>query len=153
MPKQHPPSHPHHPLYVPGLISTAQVSSLDWSKIINTPTTRDGYGITDVYTEAEADALFLTSAEADLLYAALVHTHAAADIVSGTFADARIAASNVTQHQAALSIGWSQLTSVPTTLAGYGVDDDVAALIAAIELDDLADVVMITRHMTTKSRS
>jgi hypothetical protein len=30
------------------------------------------------------------------------HTHAAADITSGTFADARIAQSNVTQHQAAL---------------------------------------------------
>src|SRR5690606_34374322 len=32
---------------------------------------------------------------------------------SGTFDDARIAESNVTQHQAALSIGWSQLTDVP----------------------------------------
>ncbi len=30
------------------------------------------------------------------------HTHAAADIVSGTFADARIAASNVTQHVASI---------------------------------------------------
>jgi hypothetical protein len=80
------PSHPsRHPLYVPGLLSTAQISSLDWSKIINTPTTRDGYGITDVYTEAEADALFLTSVEADALfltpaegnalYSPLGHTH------------------------------------------------------------------------------
>ena len=42
--------------------------------------------------------------------APLVHTHDAADVVSGTFADARIAESNVTQHQAALSIDGSQLT-------------------------------------------
>jgi hypothetical protein len=43
------------------------------------------------------------------------HVHAASDITSGTLANARIAAGNVTQHQAALSIGWSQLTGVPTT--------------------------------------
>lgn len=37
----------------------------------------------------------------------------ASKITSGMFADARIAASNVTQHQGALSIGWSQLTGLP----------------------------------------
>lgn len=36
---------------------------------------------------------------------------AASDVQSGTFADARIAQSNVTQHQAALSIAASQLTA------------------------------------------
>lgn len=59
------------------------------------------------------------------------HTHAAADVVSGTFAtaripglatskitsgtfaDARISQSSVTQHQAALSIGYGQLTGAP----------------------------------------
>lgn len=35
-------------------------------------------------------------------FAAASHAHAASDITSGTFADARIAQSNVTQHQAAL---------------------------------------------------
>lgn len=51
------------------------------------------------------------------------HTHAAADITSGTFADARISASSVTQHQGALSIAWGQITATPTTLAGYGITD------------------------------
>lgn len=41
-----------------------------------------------------------TLAEAGI--SAVGHTHAASDIVSGTFADARIAQSNVTQHQAAI---------------------------------------------------
>ena len=53
--------------------------------------------------------------------APLSHTHAAGDINSGTFADARIAASNVTQHQAALSIALSQVTgktTVGTNLVG-----------------------------------
>lgn len=40
------------------------------------------------------------------------HTHDTAGIVSGTFADARIAESNVTQHEAALSIGVSQITGL-----------------------------------------
>lgn len=35
--------------------------------------------------------------------AATVHTHAAGDITTGTFANARIAASNVTQHEAAIT--------------------------------------------------
>jgi len=38
------------------------------------------------------------------------HTHAASDVTSGTFADARIAQTNVTQHQAALSITESQIS-------------------------------------------
>lgn len=49
------------------------------------------------------------------LYAAIGHVHSAAQITSGTFADARIAQSNVTQHQAALaallSLGAGQITS------------------------------------------
>jgi len=38
------------------------------------------------------------------------HTHATTDITSGTFADARIAASNVTQHESALTITVSQIS-------------------------------------------
>jgi len=43
-------------------------------------------------------------------FAAASHTHATTDITSGTFADARIAQTNVTQHEAALSINSSQTT-------------------------------------------
>lgn len=39
------------------------------------------------------------------------HNHAASDVNSGTFADARIAQSNVTQYQAALAIAASQVTT------------------------------------------
>jgi hypothetical protein len=49
-------------------------------------------------------------------YASLVHAHAAADIASGTMADARIAASNVTQHQAALTVGISQVTGLQAAI-------------------------------------
>jgi len=50
-------------------------------------------------------------------FAPSAHTHAAADITAGTFADARIAQSNVTQHQAALAIAWTQVTGKPVTFA------------------------------------
>jgi len=48
--------------------------------------------------------------------AATSHTHAASDIISGTMADARIAASNVTQHQAALSVTESQVSDLQSYL-------------------------------------
>ena len=51
-----------------------------------------------------------TLAEAGIAEAS--HNHAAGDINSGTFADARIAESNVTQHQAALSITESQISDL-----------------------------------------
>ena len=41
----------------------------------------------------------------------------ASDVTTGTFADARIAASNVTQHQASLTIAQSQVTNLTTDLA------------------------------------
>lgn len=50
------------------------------------------------------------------------HNHTAAEITSLTFADARIAASNVTQHQALLSIGWSQLTGLPSIVGLTATD-------------------------------
>jgi hypothetical protein len=87
-------------------------------------------------------------------FAPSAHTHAAADIVSGTFADVRIAGSNVTQHQALLSIAWDQLTSVPSTfppsahthVAANITDFSTAAdaRIAAASIDALSDVTVST---------
>lgn len=44
------------------------------------------------------------------------HNHGASDINSGTFADARVAQSNVTQHQSALSLTASQITDFASTV-------------------------------------
>ncbi len=49
-------------------------------------------------------------------YADASHTHPTSDIVSGTFADARIAQSNITQHQTALSITESQISDLQSYL-------------------------------------
>lgn len=47
--------------------------------------------------------------------ASLSHSHATSDTTSGAFTDARIGQSNVTQHQAALSIASSQITGTKTS--------------------------------------
>lgn len=52
------------------------------------------------YDNASGDWINQTAAEAGL--AAATHNHAASDINSGTLADARVAESNVTQHEAAI---------------------------------------------------
>lgn len=58
------------------------------------------------------------------------HTHSAANIITGLFADGLIAESNVTQHQSALAIDWSQLSSVPAfaTVATSGDHGDLSGL-------------------------
>jgi hypothetical protein len=69
------------------------------------------------------------------------HSHAASDISSGTFDDARIAASNVTQHQAALSIGWGQLSGSPPALLVtevYTVASEAAQLALTAQEGDIA---------------
>lgn len=55
-----------------------------------------------------------------LPYAATSHTHAASAITSGTFADARISQSSVTQHQSALSIGNGNWDSSDLTVTNGG---------------------------------
>ena len=62
----------------------------------------------------------------DATYAPLSHTHAASDITSGTFDNARIAQSNVTQHQAALSITKSQISDLGTPLTSSSSIKDLA---------------------------
>lgn len=41
------------------------------------------------------------------------HTHAASDIISGTFDDARISESSVSQHSTSLSVPYENLTGIP----------------------------------------
>lgn len=82
------------------------------------------------YNSGTSQWINQTAAEAGL--AAASHTHATTDITSGTFADARIAQSNVTQHQAALTITESQISDLGTYLTTVALADltDVDATVA-----------------------
>jgi hypothetical protein len=68
-------------------------------------------------------------------YAPVSHTHDAADIVSGTLANARISQSSVTQHQAALSIANTQVTGL-----GTASTKDIAYFALASHNHDAADI-------------
>lgn len=84
---------------------TSQWENVDLSTIVSDVSTlNDLSDVTVAATPTTADVLRYDGAE--WVNAALE----AADIQSGTFADARIAESNVTQHEAALSITLSQVT-------------------------------------------
>jgi hypothetical protein len=72
------------------------------------------------YDSASGNWINQTAAEAGI--AATGHTHSTSDITSGTFADARIAESNVTQHQAALSITESQISDLGSYITASSTD-------------------------------
>jgi len=62
------------------------------------------------------------------------HTHATSDITSGTFADARIAESNVTQHEAALTITESQVSDLQSYLLNV-VEDKTPQLGGSLDVN------------------
>lgn len=72
-------------------------------------------------------------AYSDLSGSVPAHTHAAADVTSGTFDNARISQSSVTQHQAALAITASQMSDF---------NSSADARIAAASVNALADVTI-----------
>lgn len=81
---------------------TGDPQDLTAAQLIDILETADGSG-----SGLDADTVDGQHASA---FAAASHTHDASAITSGTFANARIAQSNVTQHQGALTIAESQIT-------------------------------------------
>ena len=108
------------------------LTTVAFSDLTTKPTTLSGYGITDAATSAQgalADTALQSFTETNDLTAAVVWANVP---------DANITQSSVTQHQAALSVTESQisdlqsyltsvtfadLTTTPTTVAGYGITD------------------------------
>lgn len=73
------------------------------------------------YDAGSGDWINQTPAEAGV--AAASHQHAAGDVNSGTFDDARIAESNVTQHEAALTVTEAQVSD----LGDYATNGDLTS--------------------------
>ena len=110
----------------------AYLTTVAFADLTSKPTTLVGYGITEAATAAQgalADTALQSFTETNDLTAAVVWVNVP---------DANITQSSVTQHQAALSVTESQisdlqsyltsvafadLTTTPTTVAGYGLTD------------------------------
>lgn len=84
---------------------------------------RGGTGLSSLTTGSFIRASGTTSFElrtavqvlSDIGAAAASHTHATSDITSGTFADARIAQSNVTQYNSVIAPTWANVSGKPST--------------------------------------
>ena len=87
------------------------------------------------YTETETDSLLAAKAASS-------HNHSASEITSGTLADARVAQSNVTQHQAA--IDHDQLTNFSAD--EHRVIDDTSTT----DTDKLWSAYQIVTQLATK---
>lgn len=76
-----------------------------------------------------------------------VVTLAASDIASGTLADARVAASNVTQHQAALSITESQISDLGSYIGSTAIaSGTITALTGDLNLSGGTDGDVLTKQ-------
>lgn len=65
------------------------------------------------------------------------HNHAASDLTSGTLPDALVAESNVTQHEAALTVTESQISDLGSYITDYTVtESDVTAHEAALTITE-----------------
>lgn len=95
-------------LAAPALTGNATAVNLTVSGTLNAGGTLELGGVAITSTAAELN--FVDGVTSNIQTqldgkAATAHTHAAADVTSGTFADARISQSSVTQHQAAINAG------------------------------------------------
>lgn len=103
-------------------VVNGDITSIDWTKITNTPTTVTGYGITNAVRtdQTYVNPTWLTS----LPWSKITTTptslagYGITDpivLTSGSYANP----SWITQ------LVWSKITSTPTTLAGYGITDNI----------------------------
>lgn len=110
-------------VFVKGLLNLATATLLRASLAIKSAALKDeghGNGLDADLLDGQHGAHYLTYGNltgVPLTFAPSAHNHAATDINSGTFVDARISQSSVKQHEAALAIAYSQLTGVPLTFA------------------------------------
>ncbi len=113
----------------PIVAALSSTSATDWETIYNTAVTNPSYvanalesylllsggtmtGALTLFGAPTADLHAATKKYGDDTFSALGHAHATTDITSGTMADARVAESNVTQHEAALTVTESQISDL-----------------------------------------
>jgi len=103
-------------------------------------------GATFFETDTQKVFIYDGSSWTEIDYSDAAHTHPASDIVSGTFVDARIAESNVTQHEAALTITESQISDLGNySLVGH--THDAADIVSGTFADARISASSVQQHI------
>ena len=95
--------------------NAATASSVEWTGVNNTPTTLDGYGITDAFTQDAAREQFVAIADTS--------TVAEAGKILKLNSEAKLPADITGNAATASSVEWTGVKNTPTTLSGYGITD------------------------------
>ena len=109
-------------------------SSIAFSNITSRPTTISGYGISDAYTKTEVDnaitSSVLPSGSAQSIDVVAADSTVLVDSVNGTLNATTLTGALPAINGSALTnitTTFANITSTPTTLAGYGITDALAS--------------------------
>lgn len=102
---------------------------IEWSNIVNTPTSLGGYGITDAYTKTQVDSMFSGLATVYQPLSSNLTAYAGGDLPSA-FTLSIVDAADAAAWRTAIGAGtssfdgaFSSLSGIPTTISGYGITD------------------------------
>jgi hypothetical protein len=121
------------------ITATGSISaSLDYSNLTNTPTTLAGYGIADAYTQTQVDTAITNATSSIVIQSGSTQSIDVVAADSTVLVDSVNGTLNATTLTGALpaidgssltgiTTAFSNITSTPTTLAGYGITDAVTA--------------------------
>ena len=114
-------------------------TTLAYSALTGTPTTISGYGITDAYTKTEVDnaitSSVLPSGSAQSIDVVAQDSTVLVDSVNGTLNATTLTGSLPAIDGSALTsvtTAFSNITSTPTTIAGYGITDAFDGVFASL---------------------
>ena len=128
------------------ITATGSISaSLDYSNLTNTPTTLAGYGITDAYTQTQVDtaitnatsSVVIQSGSTQSIDVVAADSTVLVDSVNGTLNATTLTGALPAIDGSALTgvtIAFSNITSTPTTISGYGITDAQSALVSGTNI-------------------
>jgi Major tropism determinant N-terminal domain len=99
------------------------ITGLTWSKISSTPTTLAGYGITDAASSAGTFYIGTTSIGVNRPSGAQTLTGVSIDGNAATVTNGVYSSGSYSNPSWITGLAWSKISSIPTTLAGYGITD------------------------------